>query len=218
MATVVTAISGWSLTYAPDRVGAGGEKTAGGYYVNAAQSGEPPGRAEWEKQGGPPTAGEMEMIEVEGRGGWPTPDPGDVDDMAAWRAGYADTEHGSGSGRDPIAVTRDYEDEPEFWPAHERQGVTTGHATVATSGDADGLYVSGSRGVRPMTADEAAQAADIARYVTEVMGSPEEAAEVLADARWFSAPAEPDRNPEEADYDAHADRYGRQEGQPEAGQ
>jgi len=170
--------------------------------------------AHWQReaQGGPPTAGEMEMIEAEGRAGWPTPDPGRVDDMAAWRARYTDTEHGSGSGRDPIAGTRDYESEPELWPAHERQGVTTEHATVNASGDADGLYVGGSRGVRPMTPDEAAQAADIARYVTEVMGSPEEAAEVLADAKWYSSPAEADQDPAEADYDAHADRYGRQEG------
>jgi hypothetical protein len=34
-----------------------------------------------------------------------------------------------------------------------------------------------------MTAEEAAQAAGIADYVTTVMGSPEEAAEVLADAK-----------------------------------
>jgi conjugative relaxase-like TrwC/TraI family protein len=40
--TMVTPRSGFDLEYYLDR--AGGEKTAGGYYLNAAQEGEPPGR------------------------------------------------------------------------------------------------------------------------------------------------------------------------------
>ena len=40
--TVVTPRSGSDLEYYLNRVG--GEKTAGGYYLNAAQQGEPPGR------------------------------------------------------------------------------------------------------------------------------------------------------------------------------
>src|SRR5215471_14625966 len=40
--TIVTPRSGYDLEYYLDR--AGGEKTAGGYYLNAAQQGEPPGR------------------------------------------------------------------------------------------------------------------------------------------------------------------------------
>src|SRR6266487_247007 len=40
--TVVTPRSGSDLEYYLNR--AGGEKTAGGYYLNAAQLGEPPGR------------------------------------------------------------------------------------------------------------------------------------------------------------------------------
>src|SRR6266699_1414836 len=39
--TMVTPRSGFDLEYYIDRVG---EKTAGGYYLNAAQQGEPPGR------------------------------------------------------------------------------------------------------------------------------------------------------------------------------
>ena len=45
--TMVTPRSGFDLEYYLSR--AGGEKTAGGYYLNAAQEGEPPGR--WFGQG-----------------------------------------------------------------------------------------------------------------------------------------------------------------------
>jgi hypothetical protein len=48
----------------------------------------------------------------------------------------------------------------------------------------------GAAGTRPMTDEERAQAADITRYVTEVMGSPKEAAEVLRGGTWYSSPAE----------------------------
>ena len=45
MAVVVTVAKGYDLGYVWKNQGqAGAERTTGGYYINAAQSGEPPGR------------------------------------------------------------------------------------------------------------------------------------------------------------------------------
>src|SRR5258707_13838988 len=44
MGVVVTAASGFDLEYAWRGQAAGVERTAGGYYMNAAQAGEAPGR------------------------------------------------------------------------------------------------------------------------------------------------------------------------------
>ena len=45
MAVVVTVAKGYDLGYAwKNQAQAGAEKTTGGYYINAAQAGEPPGR------------------------------------------------------------------------------------------------------------------------------------------------------------------------------
>ena len=44
MGVVVTAASGFDLEYAWRGQAAGAERTAGGYYMNAAQAGEAPGR------------------------------------------------------------------------------------------------------------------------------------------------------------------------------
>ncbi|HUL27786.1 MAG TPA: hypothetical protein VLW44_18660 [Streptosporangiaceae bacterium] len=44
MGVVVTAASGFDLEYAWRGQAAGAERTAGGYYLSAAQAGEAPGR------------------------------------------------------------------------------------------------------------------------------------------------------------------------------
>jgi hypothetical protein len=80
---------------------------------------------------------------------------GILQQQTADQAGVLET--GAEGIRSEIAVIRDYEDEPRYWPAHERQGVAIEHATVNTSGDADGLYVGGSHGGRPMTDPDARQ-------------------------------------------------------------
>ncbi len=97
-----------------------------------------------------------------------------------------DIEHRSGPGyTEPDNDPRGWETvDPAITPDAEAHWESRGGAARDMQ-----AQEAGSATGRPMTEEERAQADDIAQYVTQVMGSPEEAAEVLAGAQWYSTPA-----------------------------